>query len=394
MFDFADKPFLFHMPAQIVFGRDCSKLVGEYVARFGRRAMLVTMAELPFVDQVRRQIEGAGVETTVFTKVKPNPLAPMIDEGAALARAEGVEVVVGLGGGSAIDSAKAIAICATQEGSSWEYSIDCRGELREATDATLPIVAVPTTAGTGSEVTPGSVIGNPDTKQKGPIRSPYIFPRVALVDPDLTVSMPPGLTAASGFDAFSHAFERFMSCVGHPLVESLAKPAMTMVVENLATAVSDGSNVDARVTMSWASCQSSMCVDAKLGEAGLHILGLPLSAHLDVPHGHSLAVFLPYLLQDAAPVLPEQCHWLAQLFGEPFDGQDPDGLAEACFAGATRWLKSIGLGQGLNEYGVDEALCGLLAESVNVARFENTFYGSRTREEVEAFYLRVLRDGQ
>ncbi len=180
MFDFADKPFLFHMPAQIVFGRDCSKLVGEYVARFGRRAMLVTMAKLPFVDQVRRQIEGAGVETTVFTKVKPNPLAPMIDEGAALARAEGVEVVVGLGGGSAIDSAKAIAICATQEGSSWEYSIDCRGELREATDATLPIVAVPTTAGTGSEVTPGSVIGNPDTKQKGPIRSPYIFPRVAV----------------------------------------------------------------------------------------------------------------------------------------------------------------------------------------------------------------------
>ena len=390
MHDFADAPFLFHMPTQVQFGRGCASAVGDCVAGLGKRAMLVTMPDLPFVEQVLSRIESAGVETLLSTQVLPNPRAPMVDAAAAQAAEAGVDVVVGLGGGSAIDTAKAIAVAATHEGRAWEFAIDYRGQTRDATAATLPIVAVPTTSGTGAEVSGVAVISNPATTQKGPIRSPHIFPRAALVDPDLTVSMPRRLTASSGFDAFTHAFERYMSRVRHPMVDALAMSAMQMVVDHLEAAVNDGGDMDARVCMSWASCQSTLCVAAKLGESGLHVLGLPLSAHLDVAHGESMAVFLPHLVADACAYVPEQCRWLARLFGEEPGGTDT--LAPACFRGIRRWLARIGLDQGLQHYGVDEAMCRRLAESINVARFENTFYGSRTREQVEAFYHRVLSD--
>ncbi len=388
MHAFDDQPFVFHMPTHVVFGRGCSHAVGERAAAYGRRAFLVTMNDLPFMDRIRARLEAAGLEVQVWAQVTPNPRAPMIDEAAAVAREFRAEVVVGLGGGSAIDTAKAVAVCAAHDGRAWEYSIDYRGETRQATPAALPIVAVPTTAGTGAEVSGVAVISNPETHQKGPIRSPYIFPRVALVDPDLTFSMPPRLTASTGFDAFTHAFERFMSPVRHPLVDALAQSAMRMIVENLETAVREPAHEDARVTMSWASCQATMCVAAKLGESGLHVLGLPVSAWLDVPHGESMAMFLPHLLEDACAYAPEPCAWLADLFGEPVDS--PAELPAACRRGARRWLERIGLDKPLRAYGADEALCARLAASVNLARFENTFYGPRTRREVEEFYLRAL----
>lgn len=390
MHDFADAPFVFHMPTQVVFGRGCVRSIGEHVAPLGTRAVLVTMPELPMADSVRADLEAAGIETTVFTQVKPNPIVPMVDEGARVAREVRAQVVIGLGGGSAMDTAKGIAVGATHDGSVWEYVLDYAGETREPTPATLPIVAIPTTAGTGAEVSGVAVLGNPNTKQKGPIRNGFIFPRIALVDPELTFTMPPRLTASSGFDAFTHGFERLMSCVSHPFVDAIAQSAMAAVVETLETAVADGDNADARVRMSWASCQATMCVAAKLGEAGLHVMGLPLSAHLDVPHGESMAVLLGHMLVDAAEYLPDQCLWLAHLFGEEPGGGDIDALASACYRGVTRWLERIDLNIPLTEYGVDEAMCTKLAESVNLSRFENTFYRSRTRDEVEAFYRRVM----
>jgi len=391
MHDFADAPFVFHMPTQVVFGRGCARSIGEHVAPLAKRALLVTMPELPMADSVQADLEAAGIETTLFTQVKPNPIAPMVDAGARVAREVRAQVVIGLGGGSAMDTAKGIAVGATHEGSVWEYVLDYAGKTRQPTLATLPIVAVPTTAGTGAEVSGVAVLGNPDTKQKGPVRSDFIFPRIALVDPELTFTMPPRLTASTGFDAFTHGFERFMSSVSHPFVDAIAQSAMAAVVETLETAVADGDNADARVRMSWASCQATMCVAAKLGEAGLHVMGLPLSAHLDVPHGESMAVLLGHLLVDAAQRLPSQCRWLAELFGESPGDDSPDAVGQACLRGVSRWLDRIGLATPLADYGADEAVCKSLARSVNLSRFENTFYQHRTREEVEAFYLRVLR---
>ena len=391
MHTFAAIPFEFHIPTRIIFGVGCSQHLAQVVATFGRRAMLVTMPGVPCADSLQEQLASAGLSVVRCDRVRSNPLARMIDEAAVVAREEGVELVVGVGGGSVIDTAKGVAVGATHAGSVWEYSIDCAGGPREVTSAALPVVAVPTTAGTGAEASGVAVIGNDSTAQKGPVRSPHIYPRVALVDPELTLSMPPRLTASTGFDAFSHAFERYLSTARHPLVDALAESAMSAVVANLETAVRNGQDLAARTALSWSATQAIMAVAARVGEAGLHILGLPLSARLGVAHGESLAALLPTLLADAVGPLPDRAEWLAGLFARVAERTSTPGET-ACARGARAWLRAIGLDVSLADYGVDERMCGLLAESVNLARFRNTFYGRMTREEAREFYLRALRN--
>ena len=223
MHHFSDKPFAFSMPTRVVFGRGCSGRAAEEARAFGVTVRVVTMEDIPCAERIRASLAGSGLRIIPFVDVQPNPLAHKIDEAAALARARGVDVVVAVGGGSVMDTGKGAAIGATHDGSIWEYCLDYDGPRRSATSATLPVIAIPTTAGTGSEVSGIAVIGNAETRQKGPVRSPHIFPRVALVDPDLTLTLPPRLTASTGFDAFSHALERYLSVLRHPLVDSLAQ---------------------------------------------------------------------------------------------------------------------------------------------------------------------------
>ena len=391
MHHFSDKPFAFSMPTRVVFGRGCSGRAAEEARAFGETVLFVTMEDIPCAERIRASLAGSGLRIIPFVDVQPNPLAHKIDEAAALARARGVDVVVAVGGGSVMDTGKGAAIGATHDGSIWEYCLDYDGPRRSATSATLPVIAIPTTAGTGSEVSGIAVIGNAETRQKGPVRSPHIFPRVALVDPDLTLTLPPRLTASTGFDAFSHALERYLSVLRHPLVDSLAQPAMRLVVENLEAAVHDGSDVGARVALSWASTQAIMAVAAQVGESGLHILGLPLSAQFGVSHGESLAVLMPELMRDVCVHLPDRARWIANLLGaEAGPGMSGQALCEVCVDATVGWLKRIGLDRRLSDYGVTPEACETLAQVVNLSRFGNTFYGARTLPQVRDFYQRVL----
>lgn len=232
-----------------------------------------------------------------------------------------------------MDTAKGAAVAASHEGTAWEYTIEFKGEQREATSSTFPIVAVPTTAGTGSEVSGVAVLSNHETRQKGPVRSPYIYPRTAIIDPELTLSMPPALTAATGFDALSHALERYLSMARHSVIDLLAEDAIRTIVRNLKSVVDDGANMETRSRMMWASTQAAMCIGARLNECGLHILGLPLSAHLGTAHGVSLAALAPFILEDAAPHFPEKCARLAGILGAGAASLVPDAMR--------RWLRLV-----------------------------------------------------
>lgn len=373
----------YHLPTRIVFGVGTLERLGELCRPLGRRALLVTMPEVPHGQRAAEMLEGAGIEAIVFDEAEANPRASSADAAGGLARETGCEFVVGLGGGSAMDAAKAAAVAATNAGPIWEYTIEYRGEQRAVREPPLPIVAIPTTAGTGSEVNGIAVLSNEQTRQKGPMRSPAIAPRIALIDPALTTTLPAQTTASTGFDAFTHAFERYLGGEAHPFIDLLAEDAMRTVVTYLPRALARPDDLAARSRMSWAATQAAMCVVAPLGEAGLHIFGLPISAVLDAPHGETLAAMLPAVLTDLAEAHPDKCARLAQILGG-------EARPEACVGAAGRWLASIGMRMTLRGLGATEEHCRRLADSVNMDRLASSYCKRLTREDVQEMYRAAL----
>jgi len=372
----------YELPTHIIFGVGELQRVGEVARDLGRRALIVTTPEMPHADRVTELLTDAGCEVAGRCEVEPNPRAPTIDAAAAEARTNGVEVIVGIGGGSAMDGAKGISLAAVNEGPVWEYTIEFRGEMREVTQQPLPLVAIPTTAGTGAEVNHIAVLSNPDTGQKGPLRCRQMAPRVAIIDPELTLSLPRHITAATGFDAFTHAFERFFSPELHPFIHTLAADTMRTVYEFLSKALAKPDDIDARARLSWAATQGAMCVLAPLGEAGLHIFGLPISALFDTPHGVTLAIMIPAVLEQLCEAFPERCAELAEILGEPGPGVPPD----ACVPATERWLRDIEMEYRLSDVGAKPEDCARLAAAINKARLDDRYHRPLTLEQIEELY--------
>ena len=218
------KEFTYYAPTEIIFGCGKATAIGEVVRRYGETALLVTDDSKPMAaiaEKVMQLLQKSGISTVHFCGVKPNPTTDIVTEGARMAKNHGAQVVIGLGGGSSMDTAKAIAVEATHEGTAWDYNCHTQGP----TEKTLPIIAIGTTAGTGSQVTQCSVITRTADKDKSAIWHRNIFPRVAIVDPELTATMPKSVTAQTGFDAFCHNFEAYLS-VNMNLYQFLASQAV------------------------------------------------------------------------------------------------------------------------------------------------------------------------
>ena len=214
--------------------------LGQVARRFGGRTFLVTVAETPPLAgqfaSVKRILSGAGLEVAHYDGVVPNPTVASIDAGARLAGDFGAQSVIGLGDGSSMDSAKAIAVAATHPGSCWDYLF----YKQAPTAATLPIIAVTTTSGTGSHATQVAVITNPATRDKSAIYHSNVYPKVSIVDPELMVSLPASVTAATGFDVLCHAFEATLHPDSSPLVELFAWEALERVIGQLPKVLADG----------------------------------------------------------------------------------------------------------------------------------------------------------
>ncbi|MBG0777860.1 MAG: iron-containing alcohol dehydrogenase [Desulfovibrionaceae bacterium] len=304
-------PFVFHVPTRIVFG--CGKLaeLGS-TALPGKRALLVTgaggsMKRLGHVDRVLELLRRNGADAVLFDKILPNPIEPHVAEGAALARGEGCDFVIGFGGGSAIDSAKAMAVLAANPGDYWDYVATGTGRGRPVR-AALPIVAIPTTAGTGTEADPWAVVTNPATTEKiGFGAPPLTFPTLSIVDPELMVSVPPQLTAFQGMDAFFHAAEGYLSKARQPAGDHFCLDSVALVTRHLPRAVAHGEDIEARTALAWASTQSGL-VETLSSCISHHSLEHALSAHYpDLPHGAGLVLlsrdYFGYL---STKVLPER----------------------------------------------------------------------------------------
>ena len=283
--------FAFEQSGRIVFGRGTLPEVGRYAASLGSRALLVTgrsfAASSGLLQRLVDSLREANLDVVVFPEVEPNPSLRTVERGARLAASKGVDVVVGFGGGSPLDAAKAIAAVLALGGVPSDHLYP------KAVEKALPVVALPTTTGTGSEVTQYSVLVDPDARKKVVMQGLALVPRVAILDADVTDYMPGRLVASTGFDALSHALEAFISRRASPLSNLFALEAACIILSNLPSAVK-GSR-EARELMLYASMLAGVAIN-QAGSTLAHGLGYYLTVYHDLHHGVANALLLPHVL--------------------------------------------------------------------------------------------------
>ena len=287
----------YNYPTTILYGPGAVAELGKRLAAAGDpRFVLVTDAgvvKAGLAERVGRALVAAGLQIEPFADVHANPVEEDVERGVAAFRAVGAAGLIALGGGSPMDVAKAIAVLATHEGPLSRFD-DSRGGDRHITQPLPPVYAIPTTAGTGSEVGRSSVIITRDTGVKTVIFHPSLMPRMAVLDPELTVGLPASLTAATGFDAFTHGLEAYLAKGFHPIADAVAMGCMELVVDALPRAVARGDDIEARGRMLLAASMGATAFQKGLG--AIHALSHPVGALYDTHHGMTNAVFMPYVL--------------------------------------------------------------------------------------------------
>ena len=278
------------------------------------------LAALPFVEKLRTDCADAGLGIGLFSGVNPNPTGEDVDAGLKVFKQGEYDGVIALGGGSSLDAGKAIALMAGQTSPLWDFEDVGDNWTRVNSAGVAPVIAVPTTAGTGSEVGRASVILDTSSHTKKIIFHPLMMPLKVILDPEITVGLPAGLTAATGMDALSHSLEAFCAPSYHPMARGVAVEAIGIVKEWLPIAVADGKNIEARTHMLVASTMGATAFQRGLGamHAIAHSLGAVFGAH----HGILNAILMPYVLKANRAIIEDDIAWLAQVIGleNSFDG--------------------------------------------------------------------------
>ncbi len=352
----------FSFPTRIEFGAGVADALASLTREFGARPLVVTdpgVAGLPLFEKLLRGLREAGLEIATYTGVAGNPERSQVNEGAEAYHAGDCDVVIGVGGGSPLDAAKAIALKASHPGECTDYDDRLDGWKR-INDSVPPIIAVPTTAGTGSEVGRSAVITNPDNGLKTVIFSPFLLPRVALIDPAIMAGLPPHLTATTGMDALSHNVETYLATGYHPMCDGIALEGIRMIAQNLERAVVDGADLEARGAMAMASAMGAVAFQKGLGAT--HSLAHPLSTLAGMHHGLANALFLHRVMAFNREVVEERVAQIGSAMG--FEGT-VSSRADAAIEFVADLARRIGIPATLTEAGVSRDLLeGLVEQAV------------------------------
>lgn len=300
--------FEMNLPYTLVSGANKVDLVGQKAKELGNKALLIMdpfFKDGPVAKRVLDSLSAAGVAVEEFYDVVPNPRNTTIDRACEIARNTKCEVVIAVGGGSTIDTAKAVAFVAYHGGECWDYVERLDGDVKRPSEPGLPLIAVATTAGTGSEVTPYSVINNTSIREKCSISNPAIYAKVVILDPVLMANMPRKVTALTGIDAFSHCFESYMHTGSTLWSEMLSIQGMKLFAENIRECCFNGQNLEARTQMAWANTLGGMAI-AISGCTVPHAIGQPVGAMTDAAHGATLVACYPAVLRWTIPIAEEK----------------------------------------------------------------------------------------
>ena len=341
----------FRMPVSI-FGRGSSDNAGAELKALGaKKVFIVTDEVLWKMGALTRIVAGLNAEKLefqVFDKLPTEPTVEFVEEGIKLLKESGCNIILAVGGGTPIDTAKAISVMARNRGKIEDYM-----GANKIPEPGLPLVAIPATAGTGSEVTIFTIITNTKTNVKMLISSPYLMPTLAIIDPLLTVSMPRGLTAATGLDALTHAIEAYVSKKAQPMTDVMALSAMRLLATNLPLAWEDGKNLEAREKTMLGSYQAGLAF-GNASVALVHGMSRPIGACFHVAHGMSNAVLLGPVMEFSLSGNPERYAEIAAAIGENVAGLDDMAAAEAGARAVRRMIKHLEIPR-LRDLGIERS---------------------------------------
>ncbi len=382
------KTYTLSMAPRIVFGVGTVRQVGPEAARLGiSRALVVTdsgLAQTDIPGLVTAQLDAAGIAWTLYGEVEPNPSVATVAKGLALYTAQRCDGLVAVGGGSPMDAAKAIGLLAANGGDIREYF--GADKIRKPLP---PLIAIPTTCGTGSEVTQFTVITDTEKKFKMGIGSPYNIPRVALVDPSLLVKLPGRLVASTGMDALCHAVESYTSQAAQPVSDSFNIQAIRMIGQHLRPAVANGNLADL----------SGMAMASMLAGLGfnntrttlVHAMSHAVTGHAQVPHGVANAILLPYGMEFNLMGSPQRHADIAAALGEPIHDLSAMEAARLAVDAVRELAADVGIPRSLREVGVTEGMIDALADGAMRSVTGISLNPRRPdRQDVVALYRKAL----
>lgn len=366
----------FHSAGQLLFGQHATQQLGDIAGRLGaRRVLIVTdpiLAKAGLVEPVHVPLSEAGVVVEVFFGGEPEPSTRAAEAAIALGRDFRPDAMLGLGGGSNMDLAKITAVVLKHGGQPLDFSGD-----EKVPGPVLPLICLPTTAGTGSEVSAAAVLTDTEQQIKVGILSNYLRPRVAVVDPMLTVSCPPKVTADSGIDALTHAIEAYTAVDnahfplpfgersvyqgGHPFGAMFAKKAIALIGKYLRRAVTHGGDLDAREGMALAATLAGLAF-SNVGVAAVHALEYPVGGATHCSHGAGNGLLLPFVMRYNLPARRRQLAVIARLLGADVEGKSEADAAETAIAAVEQLRRDIGVPLRLRDIGVTESQLRTLAE--------------------------------
>jgi alcohol dehydrogenase len=341
--------FTYYIPTKILFGAGSLKQLGKAKLP-GKKALIVisagpAMKKYGYLETVQALLTQNGVTSVVFDKILPNPIKQHVMEGAEMARENGCDFILGLGGGSSIDAAKSIAIMVKNPGDYWDYIFGGTGKGQPITEPILPVVAITTTAGTGTEADPWTVISHEDRQEKIGFGNDQTFPVLSIVDPEMMLSIPPGLTAYQGFDAFFHAAEGYIANIATPISDAYALKSIELLAEYLPTAVQKGDDLEARTQVALANTLSGM-VESTSACTSEHSFEHAMSArHPELPHGAGLIMLSNAYFEFFNTICPERMDAMAKAMNAPDFLTGLKNLQEACGVANLK----------MSEYGIIEA---------------------------------------
>ncbi len=380
--------YTFLNPKIALMGAGCVKEIGKHAKDLGATKALIVSGKSRHGEKLARDIyrilEKEGLEATIFAGADPNPTDTSAMEGADIYRKKDCNIIIALGGGSPMDCAKAIGIVVYNGGLINDYE-----GIGKVTKGIPPLITVNTTAGTASEMTSFTVITDTKRHIKMAIADPRITPDIAVNDPELMVSMPPALTAATGMDALTHAVEAYVSTMATPTTDAAAIKAIELISKYLPEAFAHGEDLRTRDMMAHAEYLAGIAFNnASLGY--VHSMAHQLGGHYNLPHGVCNAILLPYVEMYNKQVVPERFADIARAMGEKIEGLSPEEAADKAIDAIKKLASKIGIPSGLKELGAREEDLQILAENAmkDVCRLTNP--RDLSKEEIIEIYKKAM----
>ncbi|RKU13377.1 alcohol dehydrogenase [Candidatus Poribacteria bacterium] len=383
----------FTIPPTVITGIGAAEQVGEQAKRLGgEKALVVTdpgISKLGYADGTVKQLNAAGIEASIFEDVTPDPTLQNVDDGFDQYRSHGCNLIVSIGGGSAIDCGKGIAVKLTNDDPLAAYM-----GVNKIPNPGVSLIAIPTTAGTGSECTKVTVLTDTEQNVKMMLSSPCLLAQVAIIDPLLSLTTPPHLTAAVGIDALTHAIEAYISKRAQPITDALALKAVRLISGSMRQAWANGENIEARTDMMIGASIAGMAF-SNSSVALVHGMSRPIGAYFHIHHGLSNSVLLLDVMEFSVVGTPDRFADIARAMGEPTEGLSQMGQADRAIAAVERLIDDIQMPR-LGEIGIDldkfEAVVDQMASDAIVSGSPANNPRQPTHEEIVALYRRCFAE--